>query len=398
MKRYKRRTAGILALLAAALSLFSGSAAPAQTPFGEFRLDASGIDKPSRDISVDIYRRDEAGQFQVSGTSSYTCTFNRATGDASFFIQANTEGVWVSVDYLTDLNGDGTYELLDDPDTPVWDVMDSQGRLFRPQAGQAAPTLTPGQPCLLTPDTLLSRSRQAVQDRGAGGSFPLDAAQGGAEQQEFPLCMLKLHHTDPATGEEESLVFYLQIYGEVLVPFDVSPTDWYYDAVSYVLSNGIFSGVGDGLFSPDGQLARAHLAQVLWTMAGSPSGAASSFPDVPGSEWYYNPVSWCQQKELILGYSTGDFGPMDPLSREQMAVILYRYAKLNGVSLTAIGDLSRFSDAGQVSPWAQEEMRWAVSHNLLPNSGGGTLNPQELVTRGELAFVVHACAQNLGLR
>lgn len=397
MKRCKRRTAGILAcaVLTTVLSLFS---AAAQTPFGEFRLDASGIDKPSREISVDIYQRDEAGKFQVSGASQYTCTFNRATGDASFFIQANTEGVWVSVDYLTDLNGDGTYELLDDPDAPVWDVMDSQGRLFRPKAGDAAPTLTPGQPCLLTPDTLLARSQQAVQERGAGGSHALDAAQGTAAGQEFPLCMLKLHHTDPATGEDEALVFYLQIYDSVLVPFDVSPADPYYDAVNYVLSKGYFSGVGNGLFSPEGQLARAHLAQVLWTMAGSPTGAASRFPDVPDSEWFYSPVSWCQQKELILGYASGDFGPMDFLSREQMVVILYRYAKTNGASLTAGGDLSRFSDADKVSSWAQEEMRWAVSHNLLPNAGGGTLAPQELVTRGELASVIYACVQNLGLR
>lgn len=391
MKRYKRWTAGALA--AVILTLSSSVFASAETPFGEFRLDASGIDKPVRDISVNIYRRDESGQFQVASTSQYSCTFNRATSDASFFIQANAEGVWVSVDYLTDINGDGTYELLDDPANPVWDVMNAQGSLYRPNAGNAAPVLASGQPFLLVPETLLVRSQQAVQDRIAGGPCQLDAAQSTAVPQEFPLFMIKLHHTNPADGQDEVLVFYLQLYGDVLIPFDVSPSDWYYDAVEYVLSQGYFSGAGNGLFLPQDQLSRAHMAQVLWTMAGSPDGAVSSFSDVPTSQWYYKPVSWCQQKELILGYATGSFGPTDLLSREQMATILYRYAN----SPAADYSLSRFSDADKVSSWALDAMSWAVSNRLLSNTDSGALNPQELVTRGELAAVIYAYSQNASL-
>jgi len=260
MKRSKRRTAGLLAaVMLTAASLFSGLAAEA--PFAEFLLDASDIDKPNVDLSVDIYHRDESGQFQVVSNSKFSCTLNRTTtaGDARFYIQPNTDGVWATVDYLTDVNGDGTYELLEDSSAPVWDVMDSQGSLFRPQPGAAAPVLTPReqeQACLLSPDALLARSRQAAQERMPGGSCALEAAQNGAVRQEFPLCMVKLHHTNPADGQDETLVFYLQLYGDVLVPFDVSPSDRYYDAVCFVLSQKYFSGAGNGLFLPDAQLSR----------------------------------------------------------------------------------------------------------------------------------------------
>jgi len=399
MKHYKRWAAGLLAaVMLTAVSLSSGFAAEA--PFAEFRLDASDIDKPSRDISVDIYHRDESGQFRAASSSQYSCTFNRVTTrDARFFIQPNTDGVWVSVDYLTDVNGDGTYELLEDPGAPVWDVMDSEGGLFRPQPGFAAPVLPPReeQAYLLSSDTLLARSRQAVQERMPGGSCALEIAQDGAVQQQFPLCMVKLHRTLP-DKQEETLIFYLQLYGDVLVPFDVSPSDQYYDAVCFVLSQNYFSGVGNGLFRPEKHLPRAQLAQVLWSMAGSPEGAESAFSDVPSDQWYYKAVSWCQQEGLIVGYTANTFGPQDLLSREQMLTVLCRYAEYVGSPLNTDDDLSRFSDAGQVSSWAQTGVRWAASNGLLANTDGSALGPKELVTRGELAAAIYAYAQSIGLR
>ena len=397
MKRYRRWMACLLAAVTAVASLPSALAAPADTPFAEFRFDASELDKPNRDISIDIYRRDENGQFQPASSSEYACKLNRATGDARFFIQANADNVWVSVDYLTDLNADGTYELLEDPSAPVWDVMDTSGGLSRPKPGSAAPVLTRGQPYLLSPDALVARSRQAARERMAGGSCALDVAQNAADLQDYPLCMIKLHRTDPAGGEEQTLVYYLQIYDNVLVPFDLSPSDWYYDAVLFVLSRGYFSGAGNGLFRPGSQLPRAQLAQVLWTMSGSPKGAESSFSDVPAGQWFYEAVSWCQQEGLIAGYKNGVFAPADPLSREQMMAILCRYAGRAGTSPRTGGDLSRYSDAGNVSSWAREGMQWAEANGLILNAQGDTLRPQELVTRGELAAVLHAYTQTMDL-
>ena len=121
MKRTRRWIAGLMAAaLMTAASVSCGFASSADTFFGEFRIDASAIDKPERSISVDIYRRDEDGRFQLDTSGEYDCKLNRVTIDAGFFIQATEEGVWVSVDYLTDINGDGVYELLEGGDEPVW--------------------------------------------------------------------------------------------------------------------------------------------------------------------------------------------------------------------------------------------------------------------------------------
>ena len=108
----------------------------------------------------------------------------------------------------------------------------------------------------------------------------------------------------------------------MLIPPDVSPSDSYYEAVKYVLAQGYFSGTDDGRFDPSGELTRAQLSQVLWTMGGSLNSKMSQFSDVTSNDWFYRSVSWCQQEELIAGYSTTTFAPDDRLSREQMISIL----------------------------------------------------------------------------
>ena len=393
MKRSRRWAAGLLAAALAAVSVFPGLAVPADLPFADFRFDASGMDQPQRDIQVNIYHRDESGRYQPASTSEYSCTLNRATGDATLFIQANAEGVWVSVDYLTDLDGDGVYELLEDPDAPVWDVMDAQGRLVQLKEGETAPRLSSGQPCLLSPDTLLTRSQQAVQDRKTGGSCVLDVAQNAASRQSFPLYMIKLHHTVP-DEQEEVQTYYLQLYGAVLIPFDVSPSDWYYDAVAYGLERGFFAGGDDGLFYPSQQLTRAQLAQVLWNMGGRQQAPASQFFDVAPNSWYYQAVSWCRQKDLLAGYTNSLFVPNDPLSQEQMIAVLHRYAQSLEQEDQSEDALSKFS-ASDASPWAVESIQWAVSNGLISED---TFQPSEPVSRALLASILYTIEQKLGVQ
>ena len=404
MKRSRRWACALLAAVIAAVSVFSGLAAPADLPFAEFRFDASDMDQPQRDIRVNTYRRDEAGRFQAAGGSEYSCTLNRATSDATFFIQANAEGVWVSVDYLTDLDGDGTYELLEDAAAPVWDVMDGQGRLFQLKEGETAPRLTSGEPCLLSPEALLSRSRKAVQDRKANGPCVLDVAQNAASRQDFPLCMIKLHH-DAGGGQEEVQTYYLQLYGSVLIPFDVSPADWYYDAVAYGLERGFFAGGDDGLFYPDQQLTRAQLAQVLWSMGGCQQAPASQFFDVTPADWYYQAVSWCKQKDLIAGYTNNLFVPGDPLSWEQMIAILHRYAQSLETEDEAVPSSAPVgtgpADGGtggpsSVSPWAAESVQWAIDSGLIAEDDA--LRPAEPVSRALLASLLYTFEQKLGFQ
>lgn len=392
MKTMKRwLAAALLTALALSNSISSGLAASVDSPFAEFRIDASGMDISDQEISVDIYRRDSGGQFQKDSRRQYSCRLNRVTSDASLFIQANGEGVWVTVDYLTDVNGDGVYELLSDETDPVWDQMDAQGVL-----GNSRATLARNQLYILSPDDLVSRSRQAFQDRSIGGACALDVGQDAASGQGFPLCMVRLHRTDPADSQSYEQTYYLQIYGSVLIPFDVSPSDRFYQAVEFVLDQGYFSGVDSGHFLPDGQLTRAQMAQVLWTVGGSRQGARAQFFDVPPSSWFYQAVCWCQEENLIAGYSNNTFAPGDPLTREQMFTILYRYAQYAGSSLRVTASLTRFSDQSQVSPWAVDALCWAVTNGLISGTGD-TLGPGEVVTRAELAAALYSYELNLGL-
>lgn len=395
MKRYRRwLTAAIAAALTAALSL--STALASADSFADFRIDASGIDAPERDISVDLYRRDETGKFRMEDTVKYSCKLNRVTGDASFYIQPKTAGVWVTVDYLTDLDGNGVYELLDGGADPVWDVMDAQGGLALTTA-EGSTTLSSGQTYILSPEVLILRSREAVQARSASGTYELDAGQGTVVPQTFPLCMIKLHYTDLADGQDQTQTYYLEIYDKVLIPFDISPSDWYYEAVKYVLEQGYFSGTDGGQFDPDGKLTRAQLAQVLWTMADSPAAEATQFTDVASSDWFYAAVSWCQQENLLAGYADGSFSPNDLLSREQMVSVLHRYARYTGSNLRGTADLSQFSDGELVSSWAVDSMRWALTNGLITGTGDA-LRPADTVARAELASVLYAYDLNLGLR
>ena len=394
MKPYRRWPAALLAAaLTTSISLFSVLSVQAEESFSDFRIDASGMDTPDRTISINLYRRN-GDTFQVDDKVEYSCRVNRVTEDASFYIQPSADGVWASVDYLTDLNGDGTYELLDGEENPVWDVLDPQGGLIPPAAQSVSPTLPNAQTYILSGESLLQRYQQAVQSRGKNGAFSLDVGQG-AVQQEAPLCMVKLHYT-ASTGEEEiTQTYYLELHGTVLIPSDLSASAPYYEAVKYGLSKGYFSGGDNGLFDPDGQLTRAQLAQVLWIMGGSLHARASQFSDVKSTDWFYSAVSWCQQEELIAGYNDGTFAPHDKLSREQMLSILFRYARHTGAPLSASADLTPFSDASDVSAWAVSSVRWALANGLVSGSDS-TLRPGDAVTRAELAAALYTYDTTLG--
>ena len=124
-------------------------------------------------------------------------------------------------------------------------------------------------------------------------------------------------------------------------------------------------------------------------MSGCQNAKMSEFSDVAVGSWYYSAVSWCQQEGLIAGYSSNIFAPNDTLSREQMVSILYRYAKYAGGSLRVSDDLSQFDDVEDVSRWAVESMRWAVTNGVLSNTESSLL-PSKNVTRAEMAAALYA--------
>ena len=172
-------------------------------------------------------------------------------------------------------------------------------------------------------------------------------------------------------------------------PFlDVKPEDVWYDAVRYVNEAGLFLGVSDTSFAPEGAMTRAMFVTVLGRLAGaSGSGKPSAFTDVEPGLWYSDYVDWAAERGIVEGYGDGRFGPGDTVTREQAAVILARYAKSRGTSLASSSPLP-----GGVSPWAAEAAAWAVSSGIWPadEAAGGALRPGEYASR---AFVARMLAR-----
>lgn len=176
---------------------------------------------------------------------------------------------------------------------------------------------------------------------------------------------------------------------------DINSGAWYYDAVKYAVENGLMSGTGTYTFQPNTTLSRGMIAQMLYALEGKPSvSATNSFTDVSANDWYAKAASWTQSKGIITGYDDGRFGPNDPLTREQLALILYHYAQIKGYDTSAKADLSKYVDGSSTSAWAQTAMTWAVGEGLLSGRGLNMLYPSGTATRAEVAQIMMNFCEN----
>jgi len=172
---------------------------------------------------------------------------------------------------------------------------------------------------------------------------------------------------------------------------DVNSSDWFNSGVQFVYDNGIMTGKNAATFAPNAVMTRAEFVTILYRMAGSPSVTyTDKFKDVPEKAFYTNSVLWASQKEVGIanGYGNGNFGPSDTITREQLTLMLYRYAKLKGLDTSAANDLSSFPDKSSVSGFAVDSMKWAVGAGLI-SGDGGKLKPQGTATRGQAATIIY---------
>ena len=179
------------------------------------------------------------------------------------------------------------------------------------------------------------------------------------------------------------------------LPFtDVAVGDWYYDAVAYVYENGLMTGTSGTLFSPNATTTRAMIVTILYRLEGSPvANGSAGFTDVAYGTWYTAAVNWAAANDIVTGYGSGKFGPMDPITREQMAAILFRYADFKGMDTTARADLSGYTDAGDISAYAVEAMSWANAEGFITGTTATTLKPQGSATRAQVATILTRYAQ-----
>ena len=179
---------------------------------------------------------------------------------------------------------------------------------------------------------------------------------------------------------------------------DVRERDWYYNAVDFVYNNNLFGGTAPNTFSPDVPMTRGMFVTVLYRLESEPeAGTGGQFSDVKDSSlYYYDAVTWANANGIVLGHSDGTFGPNDPVTREQMAAIIHRYAQYKQRDMSSPGStFDTFPDRGDVSGYAAPAMRWAVSQGII-NGSDGRLLPQHTATRAQVAQIITNYAATIG--
>lgn len=202
--------------------------------------------------------------------------------------------------------------------------------------------------------------------------------------------------TDPDTGKDpDSGTDPDPADDSKVLPFvDVPAGSWYESYIRYVYNKEIMTGLDETHFGPDQTICRAQFAVILYRMAGSPKVEyTDTFKDVPKGQFYTDAVIWASQKNVgvITGYTSGDkegcFGPSDSITREQIAVMMYRYAQYKNENVKASSDMSEFEDRGQVSAFAKDAVAWAISEKLIQGDQG-MIHPQGNTNRAMCAAII----------
>lgn len=208
-----------------------------------------------------------------------------------------------------------------------------------------------------------------------------------------------LRETQEIRYAEQDNYFYMGFENPAQQPislpfFDVAESDWFYPAVKVLYREGTMVG-GTGFFWPYESVPRAQFALIVYRMEEEPEFTTEKkLHDISGDEWYGKAVLWAAENGVVTGYENGYFGPFDGITREQMAVMLYRYAKYKGYDVSGSADFSTYKDAGEIQEFAEDGMNWAVASGIIKGKdldGDETaeiLQPQGSASRAECAVMI----------
>lgn len=257
---------------------------------------------------------------------------------------------------------------------------------------------------LTYPEGLILVSARGTLDAGAGIT-DLDASKPGtvhfawaayAAQKDAQLLQLtfrgqhgksyELTLTETETGKQAKF----QLAFDFRFADVMDENAWYYDAVYAAYDAGLMNGVGEGLFAPNATLDRATLATVLYREAGEPAAkGTASFTDIAEGQWYTDAVNWAAEQGVVNGYPDGTFRPEAPITRQEMATMLYRFWKLQGGKYAPKADvLANYQDRGEVADWALEAMSWTVQSGIIVGTSSTMLSPASGATRAQVALVL----------
>lgn len=196
--------------------------------------------------------------------------------------------------------------------------------------------------------------------------------------------------TMPASAVTVTGSFKAETPAPAALPFtDVKSGNWFYDAVQYAYEQGLMTGTSATTFAPNGTMNRAMIVTVLYRLEKSPAvTGASKFTDVPAGQWYSDAVAWAAANKIVNGYDETTFGPMNAVTREQMAAILFRYEQVKGLeNVTLEENLNRFPDQNKISAYAIPALQWAVGQKIINGNADGTLDPTGTATRAQVAQI-----------
>lgn len=196
--------------------------------------------------------------------------------------------------------------------------------------------------------------------------------------------------TMPASAVTVTGSFKAETPAPVALPFtDVKSDNWFYNAVKYAYAQGLMTGTSATTFAPNGTMNRAMIVTVLYRLEKSPAvTGASKFTDVPAGQWYSDAVAWAAANKIVNGYDETTFGPMNAVTREQMAAILFRYEQVKGLeNVTLEENLNRFPDQNKISAYAIPALQWAVGQKIINGNADGTLDPTGTATRAQVAQI-----------
>ena len=180
-------------------------------------------------------------------------------------------------------------------------------------------------------------------------------------------------------------------------PFvDVNSTDWFANAVNYCAAKGLVSGMGNNRFEPKRPVTRAQVAQILYALEEKPEVTKTgNFKDVPEGKWYSNAVNWAANNGVMSGYTTGNFLPNAGITRQQFMATIYKYVRLKKYDSTRSGDITSFKDVNDVTEYAVPALQWAVGHRVMDGTDDHKLMPKATTSRAEMAVILASFDRNI---
>lgn len=177
---------------------------------------------------------------------------------------------------------------------------------------------------------------------------------------------------------------------------DVTNSDWFYEDVKYVNEKKLMTGTSDTTFSPNIPTTRGMIVTILWRIEGEPiSSGNNHFKDVKNDLYYYTPVIWAAENNIVSGYDDVTFGADDNITREQLATILYRYTSYKGCDVTIEHDLTAFADKNEISEYAVNAMTWANFNQIITGTTTDKISPKDTATRCQVAAVLKRWCENI---